>query len=61
MFKLIFRIFIFCFSLYICFWLLKNLDFDSVFTKTAESFKYEFSLENIKNSSERLLEIINSK
>ena len=47
--KLITKTLIFCVCLYGFFWFAKNLDYISVFTKTSDSLKYEFSDENIQN------------
>lgn len=40
--------------LYIGFWFYKNLDYDSVFSNTIDTFKYEFSAENFSNSLQAL-------
>jgi len=50
-----FILIIFC--VYIGIWLVQNLDFISIFTKTGATLRYEFSKENIQQCLIRVEEI----
>lgn len=48
------KIFSFSIILFLGFWFWQNLDFDSIFSNTVDTFKYEFSYENLSQSFEAL-------
>lgn len=58
MIKKIFKIIFIIFCIYIGIWLAQNLDFESVFTTTADSIKYEFTPENLQRGLQSLKEAL---
>lgn len=54
MIKKLFNTTILIFSIFGLFWLIQNLDFVSIYTSTADLFKYEFLPEHLCKSIELL-------